>query len=110
MLKVIESVRTEGRVGSSLQAEVEIRATGAKYDTLASLADDLRFVLICSKTALVRVEDEADEVILVTPSEHKKCDRCWHYREDVGHDANHPELCGRCTSNLHGSGESRSAA
>jgi isoleucyl-tRNA synthetase len=110
VLKVIESVRTEGKVGSSLQAEVEIRAAGAKYDTLASLADDLRFVLICSKTTLVRVDNEADESILVTPSEHKKCERCWHYREDVGHDAAHPELCGRCTSNLHGAGEVRSAA
>ncbi|MBS0368349.1 MAG: isoleucine--tRNA ligase [Proteobacteria bacterium] len=110
VLKVIESVRTEGKVGSSLQAEVEIRAAGAKYDTLASLADDLRFVLICSKTTLVRVDNEADESILVTPSEHKKCERCWHYREDVGHDAEHPELCGRCTSNLFGTGEPRSAA
>ncbi|MBS0355257.1 MAG: isoleucine--tRNA ligase [Proteobacteria bacterium] len=110
VLKVIESVRTEGKVGSSLQAEVEIRATGAKYDTLASLADDLRFVLICSKTTLIRVDNEANESILVTPSEHKKCERCWHYREDVGHDAEHPELCGRCTSNLFGTGEPRSAA
>ncbi|WP_079436965.1 isoleucine--tRNA ligase [Zoogloea sp. LCSB751] len=110
VLKVIESVRTEGKVGSSLQAEVEIRAAGAKYDTLASLADDLRFVLICSKTTLVKVGNEADEAILVIPSEQKKCDRCWHYREDVGHDANHPELCGRCTSNLHGAGEARSVA
>ncbi|WP_374483535.1 isoleucine--tRNA ligase [Zoogloea sp.] len=110
VLKVIESVRTEGKVGSSLQAEVEIRAAGAKYDTLASLADDLRFVLICSKTALVQVSSEADEAILVTPSQYKKCERCWHYRADVGHDAAHPELCGRCTSNLHGAGEARSAA
>ncbi|MBS0345058.1 MAG: isoleucine--tRNA ligase [Proteobacteria bacterium] len=110
VLKVIEAVRTEGKLGSSLQAEVEIRAAGAKYDTLASLADDLRFVLICSKATLVQVSSEADEAILVTPSQYKKCERCWHYREDVGHDAAHPELCGRCTSNLHGAGEARSAA
>jgi isoleucyl-tRNA synthetase len=108
--KVIEAVRTEGKVGSSLQAEVEIRLAGDKFDLLASLADDLRFVLICSKTTLVKAADEAGEAILVTPSAHKKCERCWHYRDDVGHDAAHPELCGRCTSNLHGAGEARSAA
>ena len=108
--KVIEAVRTEGKVGSSLQAEVEIRLAGDKFDLLASLADDLRFVLICSKTTLVKVGSEADETILVTPSAHKKCERCWHYRDDVGHDAAHPELCGRCTSNLYGTGEARSAA
>ncbi|KAB2968263.1 isoleucine--tRNA ligase [Zoogloea sp.] len=108
--KEIEAVRTAGQVGSSLQAEVEIRAAGSRFDLLASLGDDLRFVLICSKTTLTRVADETAEAIIVTPSTHAKCDRCWHYREDVGHDAAHPELCGRCTSNLHGAGEARSAA
>ncbi len=108
--KEIEAVRTAGQVGSSLQAEVEIRAAGGRYDVLASLGDDLRFVLICSKTTLVKAADEAVEAIIVTPSAHAKCDRCWHYRADVGHDAAHPELCGRCTSNLHGAGEARSAA
>ena len=108
--KEIEAVRAAGQVGSSLQAEVEIRAAGGRYDVLASLDDDLRFVLICSKTTLVKAADEAAEAIIVTPSTHAKCDRCWHYRADVGHDAAHPELCGRCTSNLHGAGEARSAA
>ncbi|NML27139.1 isoleucine--tRNA ligase [Zoogloea dura] len=108
--KEIEAVRTAGQVGSSLQAEVEIRAAGSKFDLLASLGDDLRFVLICSKTTLTKAADEGAEGIIVTPSAHAKCDRCWHYREDVGHDAAHPELCGRCTSNLHGTGEARSAA
>ncbi|HQX06953.1 MAG TPA: isoleucine--tRNA ligase [Zoogloea sp.] len=108
--KEIEAVRAAGQVGSSLQAEVEIRATEGKYALLASLGDDLRFVLICSKSTLVKVSSEADEGILVSPSTHKKCERCWHYREDVGHDAAHPELCGRCTSNLYGTGEARSVA
>jgi len=39
-----------------------------------------------------------------------KCERCWHYRDDVGHDAAHPTLCGRCTSNLYGAGENRACA
>jgi len=108
--KEIEAVRTSGLVGSSLQAEVEIRLTGNAFDLLASLGDDLRFVLICSRTTLHKVGNDADEAILVSPSAHKKCERCWHYREDVGHDAAHPELCGRCTSNLHGAGEARAHA
>jgi isoleucyl-tRNA synthetase len=80
------------------------------FELLASLGDDLRFVLICSKTTVVQVASDADEAIVVTPSAHKKCERCWHYRDDVGHDAAHPELCGRCTSNLHGAGEARRVA
>ncbi len=108
--KEIEAVRAAGQVGSSLQAEVEIRAAGDNYELLASLGDDLRFVLICSKATVVQVASDAEASIHVTPSAHKKCERCWHYRDDVGHDAAHPELCGRCTSNLHGAGEARSVA
>jgi isoleucyl-tRNA synthetase len=108
--KVLEDLRTAGKIGSSLQAEVEIRASGAKYDLLASLGDDLRFVLICSKTVLVKVADAAAEAIVATPSAHAKCGRCWHWRADVGHHAEHPELCGRCTDNLFGAGEARVAA
>jgi isoleucyl-tRNA synthetase len=111
--KVLEDLRTAGKIGSSLQAEVEIRASGAKYDLLASLGDDLRFVLICSKTTLVKAADEAAEAIVATASEHAKCGRCWHWRADVGqhdHAAEHPELCGRCASNLFGAGETREFA
>jgi isoleucyl-tRNA synthetase len=103
----MEALREAGKIGSSLQAEVDIHAGGEKYELLASLGDDLRFVLICSKTTLVK--SEAEE-ILITPTAHAKCARCWHWREDVAHDAEHPELCGRCTSNLFGTGEARSFA
>jgi len=108
--KVLEELRSAGKIGSSLQAEVEIRASGAKYELLATAEDDLRFVLICSKTTLVRAADVGAEAIIATSSAHPKCARCWHWREDVGHDKNHPELCGRCTSNLFGAGEARAAA
>jgi isoleucyl-tRNA synthetase len=40
-------------------------------------------------------------------SPHTKCERCWHYRDDVGHDEEHPSICKRCTSNLFGEGEVR---
>jgi isoleucyl-tRNA synthetase len=43
----------------------------------------------------------------VHPSEYKKCERCWHYRADVGRDPAHAEICGRCTENLYGAGERR---
>jgi isoleucyl-tRNA synthetase len=105
--KAMEAQREAGKIGSSLQAEVEIRASGGKYDVLASLGDDLRFVLICSKASLIRVENAEAESITVTPTAQAKCARCWHWRDDVGHDAEHPELCGRCTSNLFGGGEAR---
>jgi hypothetical protein len=45
----------------------------------------------------------------VTPSANPKCERCWHWRADVGSDRAHPTLCGRCVANLFGSGEPRNA-
>ena len=40
----------------------------------------------------------------------KKCERCWHYSEDVGVEPAHPEICGRCVSNVDGEGEKRQFA
>ncbi len=111
--KVLEDLRSAGKLGSSLQAEVEIRASGAQYELLASLEDDLRFVLICSKTTLVKASDPGAEAIIATPSGQRKCARCWHWRADVGSHAQaaaHPDLCGRCVANLFGGGETRDFA
>ena len=108
--RVLEGLRTEGKIGSSLAAEVDVRVAGAKYDLLASLGDDLRFVMISSAARAVRVEDSAQEAIVAVPSAHAKCARCWHYRQDVGSDPDRPELCGRCVSNLDGPGEPRTHA
>ena len=105
--KAIEDVRTEGRVGSSLQAEVTIGAPAGDLALLRSLGEDLKFVLITSAATL----EEAEALsIRVEPSPHTKCGRCWHWRADVGHDPAHPQLCGRCTANLHGAGETRLVA
>ncbi|MFC5475073.1 isoleucine--tRNA ligase [Paraherbaspirillum soli] len=105
--KQLEEVRVAGGIGSSLQAEVEIKASGAKYALLNSLDDDLKFVLITSAATVTEVATEAEEAIVVTPSAQQKCERCWHYRADVGSHAEHAGLCGRCVSNLFGSGEQR---
>jgi isoleucyl-tRNA synthetase len=105
--KLLEGLRSEGRIGSSLQAEVEIAASGEKLKLLQSLGDDLRFVLITSRAAVVAVASEAEEGIRAVPSGHGKCERCWHYRADVGASPDHPALCGRCIDNLQGAGECR---
>ncbi|MDP3701953.1 MAG: isoleucine--tRNA ligase [Hylemonella sp.] len=104
--KKIEEKRADGQIGSSLQANVSIKCGDPIYTELLALADDLKFVLITSKSALVHVEGSGLTVEVI-PSKDEKCERCWHYREDVGIDAAHPTLCGRCTGNLYGQGEER---
>ena len=111
--KKVEEQRAQGKVGSSLQAELDLYAAGPGYEMMKRLGDDLRFVFITSRATLHKrtdAGDDLDPVPEVKPSAHTKCERCWHYRADVGHDAQHPDLCGRCTSNLYGAGEPRSYA
>ena len=105
--KDIEALRAAGQVGASLQANVVLTVPPEDYALLSSLGDDLKFVFIVSTINLV-----AGSALHtgVTASLDTKCERCWHYRDDVGQDAAHPTLCGRCTSNLHGSGEVRTHA
>jgi isoleucyl-tRNA synthetase len=107
--KEIEAVRTAGDVGSSLQANVVVRAGADDRVLLRSLGEDLKFVFI---TSVAELADSADGTLSVevTPSTAPKCERCWHWRDDVGADAAHPTICGRCVSNLHGAGEVRSVA
>jgi isoleucyl-tRNA synthetase len=105
--KAIEAVRTSGAVGSSLQANVTVAASAEDRALLGALGDDLKFVFITSQAAVVPGDALA---VTVTPSTATKCERCWHWRDDVGRDAAHPALCGRCISNLYGAGENRTIA
>ena len=110
VLKKLEDSRTAGLIGSSLQAEIELHVPSDRYGLLLELKNDLRFVMITSQAVLHEAAHETGEAIVVAPSTHPKCDRCWHYRSDVGRDASHATLCGRCVSNLFGAGEVRSVA
>ena len=101
--KQIETLREAGQVGSSLQAEIDITASGEAYAALASLGNELRFVMITSRADL----HEGDFAVQVHQSAAQKCVRCWHYVDSVGHNAEHPGLCARCTENLFGTGETR---
>ncbi len=107
--KKLEEKRAAGEIGSALSAEVDIHEAGDAYESLKRLGDDLKFVFITSRATLHHREG-AGLKIDVTPSAHKKCERCWHYRVDVGADPQHATLCGRCVSNLYGSGEARKYA
>ncbi len=104
----IEGARIQGLVGSSLQAEIDINVSLELFNKLTSLGDDLRFVMLTSRATLLN-ENQLTGVI-VSPSVHKKCERCWHYRADIGSNAEHPAICGRCVSNLFGYGEVRKYA
>jgi len=104
--KVLEPMRANGQIGAALEAEIEVSADAVTAARWQPLADELRFLFISGDVTVKPVD--ADEVfVLARPTAKPKCVRCWHYREDVGSVAAHPELCGRCASNVDGAGEDR---
>jgi isoleucyl-tRNA synthetase len=115
----LEKARVAGVIGASLEAEVDLYADTALQTLLSRLGDELRFVLITSEARLhdlAAAPNAAVETALkglrvaVSPSGHPKCMRCWHRRADIGSDPEHPQLCGRCISNIAGAGEPREIA
>ncbi|EIJ43875.1 isoleucyl-tRNA synthetase [Beggiatoa alba B18LD] len=112
--KELEKLRIAGKIGASLEAEVDIYCDGDLYQQLTAVEDELRFVFITSYATVYPLSAKpADAVagegfaLVARPTTHKKCVRCWHYREDVGTHAEHEELCGRCVDNVAGEGEKR---
>ncbi|WP_203321606.1 isoleucine--tRNA ligase [Pseudoxanthomonas beigongshangi] len=104
--KVLEPMRANGQIGAALEAEIAVSVNAALAAKWQPLAEELRFFLISGDVSVGAVE--ADEVfVLAQPTDKAKCVRCWHHRADIGANPAHPELCGRCASNIDGPGEDR---
>ncbi len=106
--KKIEALREEGAVGSSLQAELKISAPLDIYKSLSFFDNELKYIFITSNSTLE--ESKKDLEIEVSASKNNKCERCWHYVEDIGNNSEHPTICERCISNLFEEGEKRKHA
>jgi isoleucyl-tRNA synthetase len=108
--RVLEGMRKDGKIGSSLDATLTIHADPALAERYKQVADELRFFFIVSDLRLDVGEAPVDAVLTeleganvwvsAAVSAAPKCVRCWHHREDVGAHAEHPELCGRCVENV----------
>ena len=116
--RVLEGMRKAEQIGAGLEAKLVIHADAAAHARYAEAADELRFFFITSELDLAPLTPRADDAVKVeldgaevwvsaSVSNAAKCVRCWHRRDDVGSHAEHPELCGRCISNIEGPGEDR---
>ena len=118
----LERLREAGQIGGALDAEVDMYCNASQFPRFTALGDELRFVLIVSAARVHAVPDLAAVPagavpssreglwLQVRPSNALKCVRCWHRPGDVGANAEHPELCGRCVVNITTTGETRSWA
>jgi isoleucyl-tRNA synthetase len=116
----LEKLRDAGAIGAPLDAEVDVYCAAEDYARFDALGEELRFFLITSHARVHRLEGEppAHAVpaagtgrsgvwITVKPTSDPKCIRCWQRRPDVGANPKHPQICGRCVSNVDGPGEQR---
>jgi isoleucyl-tRNA synthetase len=115
----LEKLREAQQIGAPLDAEVDVYCVPAEFGRFNALGPELRFLLITSEarvhkisapppTAVPAAESAREGVWLqVLASDKPKCVRCWHHRDDVGSNPAHPEVCGRCVSNIEGPGEDR---
>ncbi|MCG8156312.1 isoleucine--tRNA ligase [Brenneria goodwinii] len=114
--KVIEQARNDKRIGGSLEASVTLYADAGLADKLNQLHQELHFALLTSKAKVESYENAPADAqstelaglkIALSKAEGHKCPRCWHYESDIGTDTDHPDICGRCATNVGGKGEER---
>lgn len=110
--KALETARANKVIGHSLNAKVTIFADEETYDFVDSIKDSLVTIFITSGFELKTLAEASDAENLITGeeipemkvkvdnAEGDKCDRCWMFSETVGKDSEHPQVCGRCISNL----------
>ena len=119
VVRGLEKLRDAGSIGAPLDAEVDVYCAPDEYARFNALGEELRFLFITSQARVHEVSTPPDDAVLATstgrggvwitlkPTSDPKCVRCWHRRPDVGRYPDHPELCGRCVTNVDGPGEQR---
>jgi isoleucyl-tRNA synthetase len=123
----LEKIRTEGAIGSPLDAEVDVYCERGDFARFNVLGPELRFLLITSEARVHEVDKLPEGTVHTTHGQLHgaqaprvsfsvkatsaiKCVRCWQRRPDVGSNPAHPEICGRCVANVDGPGENRQFA
>jgi len=117
--KVLEGARNTAIIGSSLEADLEIYADATWQALLKNLKFELSFVVLTSRVSLHAVESKPSNALpteiagiwlSIKSFQAEKCERCWNRSESVHKNAQHPNICARCITNVTGEGEQRSYA
>jgi len=105
VLKVLEGLRQEQKIGSNQQAcatiyceDKELAATLNEFglEQFAALCIVSEVKLQKGTPACIGTGSEAAATVVAQQSSFKKCQRCWNYWPSVGADSEYPDLCKRC--------------
>ena len=116
----LEACRAEGALGASLEAAVQLelgsgelagsitaaleQLAASPHPSVDNLADwllvsQLQFSGTPPDTVLAEVEEEG-VTLRISRASGQKCERCWHYTDDIGSHNDHPTICSRCIEAL----------
>jgi len=87
----LDKKRKEGILKSSQEASAVIGEALLGDKNAAGPPVDWLFVL-----QMADVKTGPGDALSLEKTSHKKCERCWRHRADVGSHADHPALCTRC--------------
>ncbi len=112
--RVLEGCRNRQELGSSLEAGLRLEITNqGLLDAIDFLAkngdhdvDCIRDWFLVSQLQIggepwaeVLISQQFElGVIEISNARGYKCERCWHYEQDIGSCSEHPTLCGRCVT------------
>jgi isoleucyl-tRNA synthetase len=95
MLPALEAKRQSKIIGKSLEAALRLDAGKKPYSNWAAKPEVLEAFRELCNVSQVEVTSDKDAELVVRAAG-QKCDRCWHWETDVGSNAEHPTICGRC--------------
>ena len=99
VLRALEEERVAEEIGSSLEAQVELRASGDTFQFLKEYESELRYLFIVSQV-VVSERESGDLQVSVNALTVEKCERCWNYSTRVGEFEQYPTVCERCAAAL----------
>jgi isoleucyl-tRNA synthetase len=101
VLRALEEARTAKTIGGSLEARVQLTASGETYELLERYCDELRYIFIVSQVEIHNAEGEKDALrVEVARAAGEKCERCWNYSVRVGESSRYRTACERCVEAL----------
>jgi isoleucyl-tRNA synthetase len=100
VLPELEKERQAKSIGKSLDARVTISGSNPMLADGKAHLEALRELLNVSQLEvhLTPGNGEATCQIVVSKALGQKCERCWHWEEDVGDVPEHATVCGRCVA------------
>ena len=95
-LPELEKARQAKTIGKALEAKITFSGASAALISLDSDIASLKELANASQLELKGAAGVPDSVS-VSKADGQKCERCWHWEMDLGQNAEHPLICGRCT-------------